>query len=71
MFFSVKERLTHVHLICFIISGWIKLKSYVTLVLRFGIVGREVVVGLESLVVRIDLLNVWSCLLQVKVYKTF
>ena len=71
MFFSVKERLTHVHLVSFIVTGRVKLKSDITLILRFGVVGWEMVVRLESLIVCIDLLKVWSCLLEVKVYKTF
>lgn len=71
MFFSIKQRLAHIDLICLIVTGRVKLKPDVTLVLRLGIVWWKVVVRLESLVVRIDLLDVRSCNLKIKVYKTF
>ena len=69
--FSVEEGLTHVHLVGLIVSGGVEFEADVTLVLRLGVVGWEVVVGLESLIVRIDLLDIRSCLLKIEIYKTF
>jgi hypothetical protein len=70
MFFSVKEGLTHVHLISFIVTSGVKFEADVTLILWFRVVGWEVVVWLKSLIVCIDLLDIWPSLLEVKVYKT-
>jgi hypothetical protein len=70
MFFSVKEGLTHVHLISFIVTSGVKFEADVTLILGFRVVGWEVVVWLKSLIVCIDLLDIWPSLLEVKVYKT-
>jgi hypothetical protein len=68
--FPVEERLTHVNLIGLIVAGRVELEADVALVLGLRVVRGEVVVGLESLIVCIDLLDVWSCLLQVEIYKT-
>lgn len=70
MLLSIKKGLTHVYLISFIGTGRVKLESDISLILRFGVVGREVVIRLKSLIMGISLLDVWSCYLKVKVYKT-
>jgi hypothetical protein len=68
--FPVEERLTHVNLVSLIGACRVELEADVTLVLGLRVVRGEVVIGLESLIVCIDLLDVWSCLLQVEIYKT-
>ena len=70
MLFPVEERLTHVNLVSLIGACRVELEADVTLVLGLRVVRGEVVIGLESLIVCIDLLDVWSCLLQVEIYKT-
>ncbi len=61
--FTVEERLTHVYLVSLIGASRVELEADVTLVLGLRVVGGEVVIGLESLIVCIDLLDVWPCLL--------
>lgn len=70
MLLSIEKRLTHVYLISFIGAGRVKLESDISLILRFGVVGGEVVIRLKSLIMGIRLLDVWSRYLKVEVYKT-
>jgi hypothetical protein len=68
--FTVEQRLTHINLVSLIGASRVELEADVTLVLGLRVVRGEVVIGLESLIMCIDLLDVWSCLLQVEIYKT-
>ncbi len=70
MLFPVEQRLTHVNLVSLISASRVELEADVTLVLGLRVVRGEVVIGLESLIMCIDLLDVWPRLLQVEIYKT-
>jgi hypothetical protein len=71
MFLSVEQRLAHVDLVRAVVPGRVQIELDLPLVLRLRVVGREVIVGLEPLVVRVGGLHVRPLALEVKVHETF
>ena len=71
MFLTVKKGLAHVYLVSFVITWRVMLESDISLMLRLCIVGREMIIRLETLIMRIWLLYIWSRLLKIKIDETF
>jgi hypothetical protein len=71
MLLSVEQRLAHVDLICAVVPGRVEIEFDLPLVLRLRVAGGEVIVGLESLVMRVGGLHVRSLALEVEVDETF
>ena len=71
MFLTVKQRLTHIYLVRFLVTGRVMLEIYYPCMLSARIVWREIVVGLKPQVMRITCWDLRSCHLKVKVNKTF
>ena len=71
VFLPVEQWLTHVALICAVVPGRVQVELDLPLVLCLSVVGREVIVRFESLVVRVGCLHGRSIALEVEVDETF
>lgn len=69
MLFSIEKGLTHIYLVGHVVSSRVVLKVDYPSMLSAGIVRREMIIGLESLVVRIGGRNLSSRDLEIKIYK--